>query len=231
MLSEYLLDSEPAKVAPSLWDASTRADLAADKLAGSLGLTPQSRAALVRDLGQAAHNAGGDLQGLIAQGTAALERRQRASNGSTAQDHTDVIHKPADGRTAALTGQDRAAGSDLSPGVGALGAAGVLMLRSQPPRQSPPTGTGAAVGSQIAHRARPPPGTAPMDSALALLASFVLEDGRPIGEAWTEWQAVGSRPVDVRPTRAGEQVGEQTSWRVKDIRCRGGSCSCSCSMC
>ena len=72
MLNDYVVEvateKGPEHVPVTLWDSATKADLAADKLAGALGLTPESRARLLKDVGQAQHYAADQLAGLQNEG-------------------------------------------------------------------------------------------------------------------------------------------------------------------
>lgn len=80
LLSDYVsrvaAEQGPECVPVTVWDSATRADLAADKLSSSLGLTPESRARLLKDVGQAHHYAGDGLDAVIAHGQEVLARRQ-----------------------------------------------------------------------------------------------------------------------------------------------------------
>jgi hypothetical protein len=73
LLSDYVItvafEEGPEHVPVMLWDASTRAELAADKLAGAIGLTPESRAKLLKDIGSAKRDAA-SIKDLMAKGAA-----------------------------------------------------------------------------------------------------------------------------------------------------------------
>jgi hypothetical protein len=81
LLSDYTitkaLDSGVGSVPAAMWDVSLKADLAADKLASSLGLTPTSRAALLKDVGAAKrNNAEADIKSLLTAGSKTKAGRQ-----------------------------------------------------------------------------------------------------------------------------------------------------------
>ena len=88
MLSDYVArvgaEQGPEHVPPTLWDSATRADLAADKLAGALGLTPESRARLLKDVGQAQHYTGASLGDLAAEGRSLRLAAEARSEGPAA---------------------------------------------------------------------------------------------------------------------------------------------------
>ena len=92
MLNDYVMATVatkgPEEVPVTLWDSANRSDLAADKLAASLGLTPADRARLVKDLGVAHHYATDDLSDLAAEGRRIRERRM-AELASESSDETE----------------------------------------------------------------------------------------------------------------------------------------------